>query len=76
MDFTQPDTGYAHCVALLDAGVHGVVGTTGFTEEQIADLDRRARSGAANLLIAPNFSTGSPSPTTSRSSASGTVRSW
>jgi 4-hydroxy-tetrahydrodipicolinate reductase len=58
VDFTQPDTGYAHCVALLDAGVHGVVGTTGFTEEQLADLDRRARSGAANLLIAPNFSTG------------------
>jgi len=44
--------------ACLDAGVHCVVGTTGLTDEQMADLTRRAESGPANLLVAPNFAVG------------------
>jgi 4-hydroxy-tetrahydrodipicolinate reductase len=58
VDFTQPDTVYPNCVALLDAGVHAVVGTTGLTDEQLSDLRARAEGGTGNLLIAPNFSTG------------------
>jgi 4-hydroxy-tetrahydrodipicolinate reductase len=58
VDFTQPDTVYPHCVRLLEAGVHAVVGTTGLSEDQMADLRSRAEAGPANLLVAPNFSTG------------------
>lgn len=58
VDFTQPDAGFPNCLTLLEAGVHGVVGTTGFSDAQIDDLRRRAQAADANLLIAPNFSTG------------------
>jgi 4-hydroxy-tetrahydrodipicolinate reductase len=55
VDFTQPDTALDNARAALDAGVHAVVGTTGF------DLDalREAAEGArANAFVAPNFAIG------------------
>jgi 4-hydroxy-tetrahydrodipicolinate reductase len=58
VDFTRPETVYANAVACLDAGVHCVIGTTGLTEEQVAQLGRLAAQGAANCLIAPNFAIG------------------
>jgi len=58
VEFTQPDTVYEHCGLLMDVGVHGVVGTTGLTDDQLADLGAKADLSEGNLLIAPNFSTG------------------
>ncbi|MGI9539568.1 MAG: 4-hydroxy-tetrahydrodipicolinate reductase [Miltoncostaeaceae bacterium] len=58
VDFTRPDTVYPNAVALLDAGVHGVIGTTGLDDGQVEDLRGRAEAAAANLLIAPNFAVG------------------
>ncbi|MCD6725816.1 MAG: 4-hydroxy-tetrahydrodipicolinate reductase [Solirubrobacteraceae bacterium] len=55
VDFTRPDTALANAVACLEAGVHVVVGTTGF------DLDAlRAAAGrsSANAFVAPNFAIG------------------
>jgi 4-hydroxy-tetrahydrodipicolinate reductase len=55
VDFTVPDTALENVRACLDAGVHAVVGTTGF------DLDaaRAAAEGAnANCFVAPNFAIG------------------
>jgi 4-hydroxy-tetrahydrodipicolinate reductase len=55
VDFTVPDTALENVRACLAAGVHAVVGTTGF------DLDaaREAAEGAsANLFVAPNFAIG------------------
>jgi 4-hydroxy-tetrahydrodipicolinate reductase len=55
VDFTQPDTALANAVAALDAGVHVVIGTSGF------DLDglRAATAGSrANAFFAPNFALG------------------
>jgi 4-hydroxy-tetrahydrodipicolinate reductase len=55
VDFTTPDTALANAELCLDAGVHVVVGTTGF------DLDalREAADGAqANCFVAPNFAIG------------------
>ena len=55
VDFTVPDTALGNVRACLEAGVHAVVGTTGF------DLDA-ARAAAeareANLFVAPNFAIG------------------
>jgi len=39
-------------------GVHAVVGTTGFSAEDIADLRTRFENGRAHALIAPNFAIG------------------
>ncbi len=55
VDFTTPDTALANVEACLDAGVHVVVGTTGF------DLDAAksaAESSSANCFVAPNFAIG------------------
>jgi 4-hydroxy-tetrahydrodipicolinate reductase len=55
VDFTVPDQALANARACLDAGVHVVIGTTGF------DLDalREAAAGASsNVFVAPNFAIG------------------
>jgi 4-hydroxy-tetrahydrodipicolinate reductase len=55
VDFTRPDTALANAQEALAAGVHAVIGTTGF------DLDalRDAAAGAeANVFVAPNFAIG------------------
>ena len=44
--------------AILRAGVAGVVGTTGLTESDLAELDEAARAADVPLLIAPNFAIG------------------
>ena len=58
VDFTRPDTVFENVLAALDAGVHCVVGTTGLTDGQLAEIRTRAGSGPANALIAPNFAVG------------------
>jgi 4-hydroxy-tetrahydrodipicolinate reductase len=56
VDFTIPATALGNVRACLDAGVHAVVGTTGF------DLDAAraaaANSASANCFVAPNFAIG------------------
>lgn len=56
VDFTHPDATEANVHALIDAGVHAVVGTTGWNEESYARVREHVaqRPGAA-VLIAPNF---------------------
>jgi 4-hydroxy-tetrahydrodipicolinate reductase len=55
VDFTRPDTALENALACLSAGVHVVIGTTGFDP---APLEQAARRGAANALVAPNFAIG------------------
>jgi 4-hydroxy-tetrahydrodipicolinate reductase len=52
VDFTQPDTALANALEAVKAGVHVVIGTTGFDVEPL-----RSASGA-NVFIAPNFAIG------------------
>lgn len=56
VDFTHPDSVKSNVSWLLKAGVHAVVGTTGLTEDDLADLQRL--TGPANALVAPNFALG------------------
>jgi 4-hydroxy-tetrahydrodipicolinate reductase len=62
VDFTTPDTALANALACVRAGVHVVVGTTGFDpaplEQAKTDQDGRASRPRANVLIAPNFAIG------------------
>lgn len=60
VDFTVPAVTEANVRTLVDAGVHAVVGTTGWTDEsrsRIRDqLAARSAGGAdVGVLIAPNF---------------------
>jgi 4-hydroxy-tetrahydrodipicolinate reductase len=55
VDFTTPDTALANAVVCLEAGVHVVVGTTGFDLEE---LRRAAEASQANCFVAPNFAIG------------------
>jgi len=52
VDFTQPDTALENALQCIAAGVHVVIGTTGFDIEPLRDLDPRPSS---NVFIAPNF---------------------
>jgi 4-hydroxy-tetrahydrodipicolinate reductase len=64
VDFTQPDTAFANVQACVQAGVHVVVGTTGFDVERLttalagAEARTPENSPRANVLIAPNFAIG------------------
>jgi 4-hydroxy-tetrahydrodipicolinate reductase len=55
VDFTTPDTALANSTACLEAGVHAVVGTTGFDLEA---LRASAEASRANCFVAPNFAIG------------------
>jgi 4-hydroxy-tetrahydrodipicolinate reductase len=56
VDFTTPETALENALACLRAGVHVVIGTTGFDP---APLEQAAAEAAgANVLIAPNFAIG------------------
>jgi 4-hydroxy-tetrahydrodipicolinate reductase len=55
VDFTTPDTALANARACLDAGVHVVVGTTGFDLDALREA---AEASAANCFLAPNFAIG------------------
>jgi 4-hydroxy-tetrahydrodipicolinate reductase len=55
VDFTRPDQALGNARACLDAGVHVVIGTTGF---DLGALEEAARGAQANAFVAPNFAIG------------------
>jgi 4-hydroxy-tetrahydrodipicolinate reductase len=52
VDFTRPDTALANAQECVAAGVHVVIGTTGF------DIDPLREARGANVFLAPNFAIG------------------
>ncbi len=68
IDFTRPETALENAVACVRAGVHAVVGTTGFDLgelERACAAERETGAGEsgddpvpANVLVAPNFAIG------------------
>ncbi|MEF2964324.1 4-hydroxy-tetrahydrodipicolinate reductase [Paenibacillus sp. M1] len=58
VDFTTPASAFANTETAIKHGVAPVVGTTGFTPEQIELLDKQCRAKGLGGLIAPNFSIG------------------
>jgi 4-hydroxy-tetrahydrodipicolinate reductase len=52
VDFTTPRTAVANAREALAAGVHVVIGTTGFDVEDLGELT------GANVFVAPNFAIG------------------
>jgi 4-hydroxy-tetrahydrodipicolinate reductase len=70
VEFTQPDTALENVLTCVRAGVHAVVGTTGFDIEHLSSELQSIHAAAgergqgpgggrkANVLIAPNFAIG------------------
>ncbi|MDK8179512.1 4-hydroxy-tetrahydrodipicolinate reductase [Paenibacillus sp. UMB4589-SE434] len=58
VDFTTPSTVMQHTSLAIQHGVRPVIGTTGFTPEQIEELQAMCKEKELGGLIAPNFSIG------------------
>lgn len=58
IDFTQPKSIFENAKYCLNNGIKIVIGTTGLSDEQIAELKKLSREKNTGCLIAPNFSTG------------------
>jgi 4-hydroxy-tetrahydrodipicolinate reductase len=54
VDFTLPGAAVVNARQAVSAGVHVVIGTTGFDPAELGDL----RAAPANVFIAPNFAIG------------------
>src|SRR6266496_1355186 len=57
VDFTTPDAAPANVFDAVEAGVHAVVGSTGFDLDELKATVLRADS-KANCFVAPNFAIG------------------
>jgi len=58
VDFTRPDTALGNALSCVRAGVHVVVGTTGFDPAPLGQARPADGRPRANVLIAPNFAIG------------------
>lgn len=58
VDFTRPDVVMGNLRKMLPLGVHVVVGTTGFSDADLKEVDELAKTHNTGLLIAPNFALG------------------
>jgi 4-hydroxy-tetrahydrodipicolinate reductase len=63
VDFTTPDTALENALACIRAGVHVVIGTTGFDPAPLLEQAQATQAAdpsapRANVLIAPNFAIG------------------
>ena len=58
VDFTMPDAVPGNVRACVAAGVHAVVGTTGFDLDALRAVVEAERADGANVLVAPNFAIG------------------
>lgn len=58
VDLTTPKAVYAHTKTLLQHNVRPVIGTTGFTDEQLQEVTDLAKANGTGAIIAPNFAVG------------------
>jgi len=56
VDFTHASAAKANVMAAVGAGVHAVVGTSGLTAEDFAEIDAAARERPVGVVAAGNFS--------------------
>lgn len=58
VDLTTPEIGRFHTKKALEYGVRAVVGTTGFSADDLKDLKETAEEKGIGCIIAPNFAIG------------------
>ena len=55
VEYTKPDSAKAHVLAALEHGAHVVVGTSGLSDQDYADIDALARRHGRGVLAVGNF---------------------
>ncbi|MFQ5933022.1 MAG: 4-hydroxy-tetrahydrodipicolinate reductase [Dehalococcoidia bacterium] len=58
VDFTRADASLAMARVAIDGGLHVVIGTSGITPENVAEIDGLSREHKVGAVIAPNFALG------------------
>ncbi|WP_368651941.1 4-hydroxy-tetrahydrodipicolinate reductase [Ornithinibacillus sp. 4-3] len=58
IDLTNPEAGFHHTKTALNHKIRAVVGTSGFSTEQINELSEMAETHHTGCIIAPNFAIG------------------
>ncbi|GAB1304344.1 4-hydroxy-tetrahydrodipicolinate reductase [Bacillus altitudinis] len=58
IDLTTPEIGKVHTKKALEHGVRPVVGTTGFSEDDLKELQQLTEEKGIGCIIAPNFAVG------------------
>lgn len=58
VDFTTPDVVGDHVAWLLDNGIHAVVGTTGWDDDDLTRWRAASDRTGANAVVVPNFAIG------------------
>lgn len=58
IEFTHPEVVMANLALWHDMGVHAVVGTSGFSDERLAEVRELWTDATSNCLIVPNFAIG------------------
>lgn len=58
LDLTNPETGKKHLMIALEEKIPSVIGTTGFTDEEIKKIKEQSEKNKIGVIIAPNFSIG------------------
>ena len=55
VEFSKPEAAKAHVLQALATGAHVVVGTSGLTDEDYAEIDQAAKTAGCGVLAAGNF---------------------
>ena len=58
MDFTVADAALENMRWCASQGIHAVVGTTGLSQEDLAELEEAFKVSTANCVVAANFAIG------------------
>jgi len=58
VDFTRAEAAFANARTALSLGISPVIGTTGMSADQIAELRRLAEEHRVGAVVAPNFALG------------------
>jgi 4-hydroxy-tetrahydrodipicolinate reductase len=58
IDFTHPNIAMANAKIILESGVHAIIGTTGLSEADLAELKKLCAKNKVNCIVAPNFAIG------------------
>ncbi len=58
VDFTEPASVMANALRALGMGMHVVIGTTGLSQGDLAQIDEAARAANKGAVVAPNFAIG------------------
>lgn len=58
VDFTVPKSVMQNIRAILENGSHGIIGTTGITDENLHEIKMLCEKNKLNCLVAPNFAIG------------------